>query len=240
VTLGLADAPLLGERLARQLLHRRAVLGPEERTAVPLAEAALFDQVEHLGRELEQAERVGDGRAVLADALGDRVLGVPVLVAEALERACGLDRVQVLALQVLHQRRLERALRGELAHEDRDVLQPGPLRGSPAPLARDDLEAAGGALADQDRLEHSVLADRLRQLLQLGVVEACARLGAVREDLLDRRVERVARHRRRSRCRGLRHRRLEQRVEIRAERLALDVHVTPPRPSGDPGSPARG
>ena len=99
-----------------------------------------------------------------------------------------LQRRKVGALQVLDQRQLERLLVGELAHDDRHLVLAGPLRRPPAPLAGDDLVARCSAAgrADQQRLQDAALADRLRQRLQLGLVEPAARLQGRRAQELDR------------------------------------------------------
>ena len=48
----------------------------------------------HPRRQLQEAQRVGDGRAVLAEALGERLLRVAVLAHEPLERLGELDGVR--------------------------------------------------------------------------------------------------------------------------------------------------
>jgi len=60
----------------------------------------------------------------------------PELVDEAPEARRLLDRVQVLALDVLDQADAPRAASvGHLAHQGRKALQPRDLRGAPAALA---------------------------------------------------------------------------------------------------------
>ena len=59
-------------------------------------------------RQLEQADRVRDRAAILADPLGDLVLGQPELVDQPLERGRLLERPEVGALHVLDERALER------------------------------------------------------------------------------------------------------------------------------------
>ena len=62
------------------------------------------------------------------------------------------------------------------------------MRGAPATLAGDDLEAVavGHGAAHQDRLQDTVGADRLGETLQLRLVEAAAWLRRVRADSHDR------------------------------------------------------
>ena len=63
--------------------------------------------------------------------------------------------------------------------------QPGEPRGAPAPLARDELEAAVAAWPHEDRLEDAVLADRGREVLEGLLVEVQARLVGVGVDAVD-------------------------------------------------------
>ena len=104
------------------------------------------------GRQLEQAHEVGDGRAVLADADGHLVLGEAEVAAQALEGARLLDRVEVLAQQVLDDGHLHGLLVGDVADERGDGGEAGLARGFPAALAGDDLVVAAGDGAHHDRL----------------------------------------------------------------------------------------
>jgi hypothetical protein len=90
-----------------------------------------------------------------------------------------LDRVEIGALDVLDQRDLERLGLAELAHDSGDLVEVCPLRGSPAPLAGDDLEAVAVG-ADHDRLDDSALLDRGGELRQCGLVEGAPGLAGVR------------------------------------------------------------
>ncbi len=68
-----------------------------------------------------------------------------------------LDRVEILALEVLDQRELELVAVGELADDGRDALEPGRWRGPQPALAGDELVAVD-RLGHEDRLEDAVLA----------------------------------------------------------------------------------
>ena len=118
-----------------------------------------------------------------------RLLRVGEFLHQAAIAARFFDRVEVLALDVLDQRDLERVAIGEIAHHDRHFVQLRLLRRAPAPLAGDDLPLAGlGAMrAHQDRLQHALLHDGLRELAQLLLVERRARLHRARMQELDRR-----------------------------------------------------
>ena len=79
--------------------------------------------------------------ARFVDEPAELLLGVAVVVDQALIGLCFLDRVEVLALDILDQRDLERLLVAEIADDGGDFVQPRPLRRAPAPFAGDDLEA---------------------------------------------------------------------------------------------------
>ena len=64
----------------------------------------------------------------------------------------GLDRVEVLALEVLDERDLQLGLVIELADDRRDALEPGRGGGAQPPLAGDQ-PVAVDRLGDEDRLE---------------------------------------------------------------------------------------
>ena len=71
-----------------------------------------------------------------------------------------LDRVEVLADHVLDQRRLQALGLGLVADDRRHLLQAGLLGGAPAALAGDQLVAAVGEGADEQRLDDAAGLDR--------------------------------------------------------------------------------
>ena len=109
-----------------------------------------------------------------------------VRLAEVLhERRDGVGefhRVEVLADDVLDQGELEPLALVGVAHEGRDALDAGALRGLPSPLARDQLVAAFGERAHDHRLHEAARAQRLGQCIQGRLVEAAARLVGVWPD----------------------------------------------------------
>ena len=128
-----------------------------ERPAVALGQPAVGDRGLDAGREVEQPQRVGDRRAGAPDARRDLVLAEPELLDELAVGVGRLERVEVLALEVLDERELELLAVGELADDGRDALEAGGLGGAEAPLAGDELVAVD-RLGDEDRLEDAVLA----------------------------------------------------------------------------------
>ena len=96
------------------------------------------------------------------------------------------ERIEIGALHVLDDRELERFAVADVEHDDRHFVQAGALRRAPAPFAGDDLEVVGAARAHHDRLDDAALADRMRELVQLGVGEQLARIARIGVDELDR------------------------------------------------------
>ena len=152
-----------------------------ERTSVALGQATVDDRGLDRWREVEQPERVRDGRSGPTDALGDVVLGEPELVDELAVREGRLDRVEVLALQVLDEGELELLAVRELADDGGDPLEAGGDGGSKPSLAGDELVAVED-LGHEDRLDDPVLGDARRERGELVRHRTCAGLVRVRAD----------------------------------------------------------
>ena len=172
--------------------------------------------------------------AALADDLGDLVLAVFELVGERLIAAGLFERVEIGALHVLDDRELERLAVVDLEQHDRHVVQAGALRRAPAPLAGDDLvlidRAAHGA--HQDRLDDAALADRGRELVELGLGEMAARIARIGLEEFDRHALLAARALERG---GLVADVADQRRQPAAEpRPCFVRHCAPPSPCHSP------
>ena len=105
---------------------------------MPGAQGALAEGGEDGFREPEQADAVRDGAAALAYDVGDFFLGT---AAHRHEGAVGLgllDRIEVLALDVLDQSYLEALLRREGADDDGHFGEARHARGPVAALAGHD------------------------------------------------------------------------------------------------------
>ncbi len=179
-------------------LDQRLGVGAAERGAgMTGADPAFADMAARAFRKLEQAERVGDMGAALADAGGEAVLGP----AEAFDqRVIGLrlvDRVEVGALDVLDDADLEQRKFVDVFDDGRNVGEPGHARGAPAAFAGDDLILARlfRIGAHEDRLEDAFGLQRFRKLAQFAVIEAAARLGRVAADQVERDLVRSFRRR---------------------------------------------
>jgi hypothetical protein len=132
---GLPDAPALLHGVPGEAHDLLRLGGGEQRAGVALGELAGDDVGEHVAGKLQEAQGVGDGRAVFADAGGELLLGVPVVFEEALVGGGGLDGVEVLPLEVFDEGELEGRVGGGLAHHHGNLAQPGPLARAP-PAAR--------------------------------------------------------------------------------------------------------
>ena len=87
-------------------------------------------------------------------------------------------------MQVLQQRVAQQVLVGGLPDDRRDRRQPGLTRGTRATLPHDELVFALVVETDDDRLQHSELADAVHQLREIVGIEVRARLAGVGNDVV--------------------------------------------------------
>ena len=147
---------------------------------------AILERFLHGFGEAEEAQGVGDGRALLAHAQGHGLLGEAALVDQPLETQGSLDGVEVLALDVFHDGQLEHGHVVGLADVGRDLGQAGHAGGAVAPFAADDLVAGRSGLPQRERLDDAQGADRVGEFGQRFGIEAFARLVGVGDDLVER------------------------------------------------------
>ena len=91
--------------------------------------------------QVHQAQQVRDRAARAADRGGRLLVGEVEFGDQARDALRFFQRIQVFALDVLDQRHRGGGLVVDLAHQHRDLVQPGQLRGAEAPFAGDDLVA---------------------------------------------------------------------------------------------------
>src|SRR5580704_16783156 len=96
------------------------------------------------------------------------------------KRGGELDRVEILALDVLNDGELKGLLIVGSPDDDRDLAKPRRLRGPPAPFAGDDLVFFRRGLPYDNRLDDALALDRLRQFQQRASIEIAARLVWIR------------------------------------------------------------
>jgi hypothetical protein len=152
---------------------------------VPAREQPGSDPVPDAGRELQEPKRVRHGRPVLAHPVGDLFVRETELVLEARIGFGRVERVQVLTLDVLDERHLEKVALGLLLPpDDRDLRQARQRGRPPPPLPGDDLElfAPGG---HDDRLDDALLPDGRGELRERALRELAAGLEPVGNEPAD-------------------------------------------------------
>ncbi len=168
---GSSGAGVLGD--AFDVTHRESALGDasrgveaqtvvgdgEQRAGVSERDRAVADESPDAIRQLQYAQEVGDGRAVLADGIGDLLLGERELVDEALVSERLVQGVEVGALEVLDQGEREHFAIVERLDDGRDLGPAEAGGGAKASLAGDEFEAACRNGADGDGLEEPAGAD---------------------------------------------------------------------------------
>ena len=136
-------------------------------------------------RKLEQTQEVGDGGSTPTDPLRHLLLGVGEVLDQLLVGRRLFERVQILPMEVLHQRLLEGGDVIGGSHHHRDRSKAGSL-GRPQTTLPGDQLVAVVELAHQDRLEDAQLLDAVREPLERLLVEGTAGLVGVGSDRLDR------------------------------------------------------
>ena len=134
-------------------------------------ERALLDERTHRLGQLQQAQQIADRRAGASDRLRRLLVRHLKLIDEARQSARFLQRIQVLALNVLDERNGDCRLIGNLADNGWDLGKARQLRRTPTPLTGNDLVAPRRAIrrlqrSYDDRLDDALRANRIRKLLQ--------------------------------------------------------------------------
>ena len=116
------------------------------------------ERVLHHRGKLQQADQICDRRAVDVQPAGEIFLRALVSLQILRERRRLFQRVQILALQVFHDRQFGHLAVVGIANQDRHVGPAGMDRRPQAPLAGDELIASRSA-ADQQRLQQPMLGE---------------------------------------------------------------------------------
>src|SRR6185503_582414 len=128
---------------------------------------------------------VGDVATRLVYQLRERFLAMSIFVGETLVGLGFLDRVEILALDILDQRHFQRFGITEIANYGWNFMELCPLGGSPAPLAGNDLIPA--AFGPHDNwLDQATQGDGLAKFFERCFIEVAARLIRMRPDGADR------------------------------------------------------
>ncbi len=185
---------------------------------MPHRELAGREKLLHAVGQLEQPQEVRHRRPLLADTLRDLLLRQSELFVELVIGVRLFDRVQVLTLDVLDERDLERVpFAHHLLHDDGNRGQSSLQRGAEAALAGDELVAVARA-RDDERLHDPVLADAAGEVFEGCLVEGAPRLVGIGRDLVEGDL-----HQARRRLRGSRR---NERAEAAAEDFLLVHQIT--------------
>lgn len=93
-------------------------------------------------------------------------------------------RIEVFALQIFDERDFHGLFVWNVLNDDGDAMHRNELSCAPAALAGEQLKTRA-APADDERLDNSGAADRLRQFVESGLSEACPGLIGARVDQVD-------------------------------------------------------
>ena len=137
------------------------------------------------GWQLQKSDGIRDGAAIFPGSPPDLFVTYVEFARHPLERHAKLNRIQILALNVLDQRDLEQPVVRDLLHHHRYFAHPGNSRGTPPALPRHKLKTVP-LLPHHEWLNDPVLPDRVRQLAQRIRLKHSPRLHRIRIDLVDR------------------------------------------------------
>ena len=178
-----ADRKLLRFNAIENSLLPCGIIDGNEGTCVAHADGFVPNGELHFCGELQQANVIGDGGAVLAQAYPEVFVREFALVDQSFERNGNFDGVQVFALNVLNQRHFEEGLVVDFADVSRHFFESGQLRCAKPPFAGDDLVLVGSNLVHRDGLDDAQFADALSELFQQVRVKFPSRLLGVVVDL---------------------------------------------------------
>ncbi len=137
------------------------------------------------GRELQEAEVVGDGGAVFSNLDCRFLLGQAEGFDELTVGLGGLDGVEIFPLNILDEGHLEGFGLSNVAHDYGDLREPGFPGGTPSALACDQFECVPTRGVDDDGLDDPPASDRVGEFPDAVAVEILPGLAAAGNDLVD-------------------------------------------------------
>ena len=182
------DAEVLGDDEVVELDLALRILDLQEGAGMAHIDEALRQPKLDLSGELEQADVVADSDALLPDALSELCLSQTVLLDELLVGQGYFDSVEVFALDVLDESKLQQfafLCRADVCGER---LQSSQLGCTPATLTRDDLVRARGEGLYGDGLYKTESTQGGCELLEAFLLEVLTGLIGVGGDLLQRKL----------------------------------------------------
>ncbi len=187
--LGLAHRPAVAGGVARQGAALVGRLGDQDRAAVALAELAGLEQLERLVGQVEDPDQVRERGAAAAEALAELLLrsarGPRPGSAQARASSTGLSCSRAtFSISAVCRRWASSSSRSSTG----TVSSPASRGGTPAALAGDDLVAAVGERAHDQRLDHARPRAASRRARRSTRRRSAGAAGRVRQDELDRDV----------------------------------------------------
>jgi hypothetical protein len=164
----------LGNRLTGE---RRRVVCRDEGARVSRRKPAVAKHLQYIIRQVQKPHEVGDMAPALAHGGGELFLRVAEAIQQLAISLRLFHGVEVGALNVLDDGDFQHLGIVEVADDDGKLVNLGTLRRAPASFTGHDLEAlTAWVRPDDQRLYHTLLADRCGKLLQRAVRERTARL----------------------------------------------------------------
>ena len=124
---------------------------------------AVFDETLNFGIKAQQAQCLADGRLGNTEQFRQLFLSQSEFLAQPPQRTSFLNRVQLPAQQIFHERNGSSSAIVCLSDHGGDPLQASLLRCLPAHVSGQNFEAAIGQRSDHQRFDHPELTDTLRQ-----------------------------------------------------------------------------
>src|SRR3712207_5354066 len=178
---GSTDGEFLGLYPLGQPEHLIFGFEAQQRPGVSLGELSIGQEGPYTVWQLREAQGVGHGGPALAQPVGELLLGQPETLHEGLVGGRGLQGVQVLPLQVLHESQLHGHAVPRLPDENWHPVEPGLFRGPQPALPGYELEATLRRANDR-RLQDTDLPDRGCELFDAGLGETAPWLTRVGAD----------------------------------------------------------
>ena len=138
-----------------------------------------------LFRKIKKSKCIGDSRTTLGNCLRHFRLGHRASFHQPTISVRLFYRVQIRALDVLDQRKLESLVVINLFYANGNLLKASSLRGLPTALTGDDLISAIGYLSYKDRLKQTIFLNRSSEFFYFLLFKLGSRLIGIRSDSIN-------------------------------------------------------
>jgi len=182
--LGGADGELAADDLIGGEFLGVGIFEGEDSFCMADGDLALGEVALNIGVEIEEAHRVGDGCARLADAGGNFLLFQGEFLGKADVASSFFNWVEVFALEVLDESHLEDITVGGSALDDRDCGEAEFFGCPPTAFTGNEFVFPINKTGDE-RLDDTVLADGIDKVIEWCVDEMRPRLERGRDDVVD-------------------------------------------------------